>query len=169
MAKKRKMEEICFPVPKNFLMPAAPAQVSPRVKADIFRKTVQGAFQISIPSRFTTSYQPEKPHQIASDDQLAMIASLFEALNPENAVEMALAQQFIVVHMQAISSATTSSGLGSFDLKMLELSHQIIETFLKLKTKGAQIIQVQYNHNQAQYNNVTINKNSNKNETIDVC
>lgn len=167
MAKKKKVEEICFPVPQTFMKtPAAPAPMNPNVKANIYRQTVQAAFQISIPYNFTSSYNPEKPHQIASEDQLAMVASFFEALNPQDAIEMALAQQFIIVHIHAINSA--KDGLGERDLKIFELSHQVIETFQKYKSKGAQLIQVQYNHNQGQINNVTINENKNKHETIDI-
>lgn len=166
MVREKKVETVCFPVPKNFMKtPAAPAPISQKVKEDIFRQTVQAAFRISVPYNFTSDYNPEKPHKIASEDQLALVAALFEGINPQDAVEMALAQQFIIIHIQALSEWRN---IGDSEIKMIELTHQILECLQKYKTKGAQLIQVQYNHNQGQINNININENKNKHETIDV-
>jgi hypothetical protein len=166
---KKKLEKICFPVPQHFMTtpttPTAPAPINSKVKESIFRQTLQTAFQIKIPYSFESSYQPEKPHQLATDDQVALIASLFEALNPLDAVEMALAQQFIILHIQAINAA--KGGIGDRDMKRFELTHKILETIQKYKTKGAQLIQVQYNHNQGQINNINV-KGEDKNQTLEV-
>lgn len=148
---KKSLEDICFPVPQNFaLTTTTPATIhsNETVKKSLFQQTIQTAYQIKIPYGFTNSYNPEKPYCLISEEQVEMVASLFQAIQPKDAIEAALAQQFIIVHLQAIKSA--SGGVCEKDIKKFELTHQILDTLQKYRTKGAQLINVQYNVNQGQ-------------------
>ena len=152
---KKSLEDVCFPVPKNFTLTTtlpAPICTNEAIKKSLFQQTIQTAYRISIPSGFTSSYKKEKPYSLVSEEKIEMVASLFQALQPQDAIEAALAQQFIIVHLQSIDSA--KSGLSDKDIKKLELSHKILETLQKYRSKGAQQIQVNYNHNQGQINNI---------------
>ena len=122
------------------------------VKKSLFQQTIKTAYQINIPSSFTSYYNKEKPYNLLSVEQIETVACLFQSIQPQDAVEAALAQQFIIVHLQAISSA--KGGLSEKDIKKFELTHQILETLQKYRSKGAQQISVQYNHNQGQIFNV---------------
>lgn len=155
MAKKKKLEDVCFPIPKNFSL-AIPQKIdaNEKVKKHIFQQTLQAAHKLKIPYEFKSSYNPEEPYQLASKEEIEEIISLFQAIQPKDAIELALAQQFIIVHIQAIKSAI--GGLNDIGLKKIELTHHILESLNKYRTKGAQLINVQYNHNQGQINNIKV-------------
>ncbi len=159
MAKKKKITDICFPVPQNFSLATTnvPATIDSNetVKKCLFQQTIKIAYQISIPYDFTSSYNPEKPYQLATEEQIEMVASLFQAIRPQDAVEAALAQQFIIVHLQAIKSA--AGGMNEKDIKQFELTHQILETLQKYRSKGAQQISVQYVHQGQIVNDPVVN------------
>lgn len=160
MAKKTKksLEDICFPVPQNFsLTTTTPATIESNetVKKSLFQQTIQTAYQIKIPSNFTSSYNYEKPYQLVSEEQVEMVSSLFQSLQPRDAVEATLAQQFIIVHLQAIKSA--NGGVCEKDIKKFELTHQILETLQKYRCKGAQQISVQYVHQGQIVNDQVVN------------
>jgi hypothetical protein len=148
---KRTLKDICFPVPQNFaLTTTTPATIhsNETVKKSLFQQTIQAAFQITIPYTFTSEYDRERPYQLVSEEQIEMVSNLFQALQPQDAVEAALAQQFIIVHLQAIRKV--KDGVDDRDIKKFELTHSILETLQKYRTKGAQLINVQYNVNQGQ-------------------
>ena len=149
MAKKKKksLEDVCFPVPQNFSLATTtnvPATIDSNetVKKCLFQQTIKIAYQISIPYNFTNSYDLEKPYQLVTEEQIETVSSLFQALQPQDAVEAALVQQFIIVHLQAIESA--SGGMDEKDIKKFELTHQILKTLREHRNKGAQQISVQY-------------------------
>jgi hypothetical protein len=166
MAKKRKIEDVCFPVPKKFSMCPQQQESNEKLEVHIFRQTIQVAFGIRIPYSFTSKYNPEPSYQLVSDEQTQEVLSLFQAFQPKDAIERALAQQFIVAHIQAMQSPHDGH-LNEIAIKKIELTHQVLETLNKYRTKGAQLISVQYNHNQGQINNVNINK-VDENKTIEV-
>jgi hypothetical protein len=165
--KKKTIEDVCLPVPQNLSL-SRPSSVESNdpLKKHLFRQTLQTAYRVEIPYRFTTSYNPEKPHALVTEEQIEMVAALFQALQPQDAVEAALAQQFIIVHIQAIEAA--HGGIGEIGIKKFELSHQILETLTKYRTKGAQFINVQYNHNQGQINNIKIVKEEKEPTTVEI-
>lgn len=165
--KKKSLEDICFPVPENLSLTTANVPVSidsnERLKKSLFQQTIQIAYKIGIPYKFTSSYDPEKPYQLVSEEQIETVTSLFQALQPQDAVEAALIQQFIVVHLQSIESA--HNGIDETDVKKIELTHKILETLQKYRTKGAQLINVQYNVNKGQvFNDSKVNINANQEE-----
>ena len=161
------VRDICFPMPQNFSL-SVPAKIDSKenVKRYLFQQTVQTAYKKQIPSNFTSSYNPVSPHQIVTDDEIENVVSLFQAIGPQDALEMALAQQFIITHIQAINAVST--GMNERDIKKFELTHQILETLTKYRCKGAQQIQVNYNHNQGQINNIRVMEPEKQQEPIEV-
>lgn len=153
MAKRKKLEEVCFPIPEDASLSVQQSvDENACLKGHIFQQTVQTAYQISIPYSFTSEYSRERPYKLTTEEQTETVLSLFRALQPKDAVELALAQQFIVTHIQAINSV--KNGIGEKDIKKFELTHQILETLTKYRTRGAQLINVQYNLNQGQIVNI---------------
>lgn len=159
MKKKKGIEDTCFPVPQNFAF-TAPSPVgidtNQKLKKSLFQQTIRTAYQVEIPCNFTSQYNRQRPHKLVTDEQIETVVSLFQALQPQDAVEAALAQQFIITHIQAVSSARKH--FTERDIKKFELTHQILETLQKYRSKGAQLISVQYNVNQGQiFNKPEIN------------
>lgn len=159
--------DVCFPVPENLSL-NVPDKIDSNmaVKKHIFQQTIQGAYQKQIPYNFTSSYNKEDPYQLVTEKEIATVVSLFQALQPKDALELALAQQFIITHIQAVQSAL--SGMSESDVKKFELTHKILETLMKYRSKFAQLIQVNYNHNEGQVNDIKIVKEDKSPETIEV-
>lgn len=151
----KSLEDICFPVPQNFSL-SVPAKIESKEKVTkyVFQQTIQAAYQRKVPYNFTSSYDPVTPYQLVSEEEIENVVGLFQAFQPQDALEVALAQQFIVTHLQAMKSV--NSGICERDIRKFELTHRILETLMKYKTKGAQQIQVNYNHNQGQINNIKV-------------
>jgi hypothetical protein len=165
----KELIDICFPVPQNFSL-SVPAKIDTKenVKRYIFQQTIRAAYLKKIPYDFTSEYKPKKPYQLVSDEEIENVVSLFQAIGPQDALEMALAQQFIVTHIQAIDSASGNYGMSEKDMKKFELTHKILETLMKYRCKGAQQIQVNYNHNQGQINNIRVMESDKSEEPIEV-
>jgi hypothetical protein len=170
MAKKKKtIEDICFSVPEAFSLTTKPLptnDLNEIVKKSLIEQTIKIAYRLSIPYEFNNYSNPKKPYSIITEEQLETVAGLFQALQPKDAIEAALAQQFIIVHLQTIKSV--SEGIGELGIKKLELTHAILEAFQKYRSKGAQLISVNYNHNQAQINNINVVKEESLQPTIEV-
>jgi hypothetical protein len=86
-------------------------------------------------------------------------------LQPADVIEAALASQFAISYIQGLKHAIDHSQ------KMLELfsfGHQVLDTLQKFRSKGAQQIQVNYNHNQGQINNIRVVESENSQEPIEV-
>ncbi|MDB2614339.1 hypothetical protein N9Y92_04205 [Chlamydiales bacterium] len=168
--KKESMHDICFPVPQNFSLVNKNTSTSINsnevVKKSLFQQTIKAAFQLSIPYEFTSAYNQEEPYNIITEEQQEAVISLFQAIEPKDAIEAALAQQFIVTHSQAMRTA--HKGLDEIGLKKIELTHKILETLQKYRSKGAQQIQVNYNHNEGQINNFRPSKKGDDSVTVEV-
>lgn len=52
--------------------------------------------------------------------------------------------------------------------ELFEFGHKVLEALTKYRTKGAQLINVQYNHNQGMINNFNVNKKENQEPIIEV-
>lgn len=168
--KKRTLEDICFPVPRKFSLTTTtntpiPINSNETVKKHLFQQTIQTAFQVKVPYNFTNSYNPEKPYQLVSEEQIEIVSSLFHALQPQDAVEAALAQQFIIIHLQAIKAV--SDGVCEKDIKKFELTHHILETLQKYRSKGAQQISVQYVHQGQIVNDQIVNIKTREKEELE--
>lgn len=172
MGKNKTREELAFPVtviPK--LGAITKPQDNPNVIRTIIRGAIKGAFQLKTPTE-PNSYSSDygkKQKALVSDDQVKFVCHLIESLQPADAIEAALASQFAITYIRGLdeSQGTYPSDL-TLSIQLFEFGHQVLETLIKYRTKGAQLINVQYNHNQGQINNIQVVESENKQETIEV-
>lgn len=170
MAKKKNLEDIYYPVPKDY----CPMVIDkPPINSDVIRKiiqgTVKGAFGLKDPS--TSYYEKPKYEAVATEGQINMVMHLIESLQPKDAIEAALASQFAITYIRGLNDSNDSSGgygKVSSTLNLFEFGHQVLEALQKYRSKGAQLISVNYNHNQGQINNINVNKKDGLKETIEV-
>lgn len=161
MAKKKSPEDVYFPVPQNFSL--APA-VKPPVKQEVIRKiiqsTIQGAYCLRPPPAYDYQGYRVKPKPVATIEQVEMVVSLIEALQPIDAIEATLASQYAISYIRGLAASNADYTGHKMILDWFAFGHQVLETLQKFRSKGAQLISVQYNHSQsAQINNITVNKN----------
>lgn len=156
------LEDRFFPVatvPKTNQV-AKPAE-SPSVIKKIIQGAIQGAYQKKLPSDYELNYGNPTP---MPEEQIQFVTHLIESLQPQDAIEAALASQFVITYVQGLKSSIDHS------TRMMELfgfGHQVLETLTKYRTKGAQLINVQYNHNQGQIVNIKNIKESNPQSNIE--
>lgn len=167
MAKKKNLEDIYYPVPKDY----CPMVIDkPPINSDVIRKiiqgTVKGAFGLKDPS--TPYYEKPKYEAVATEDQINMVMHLIESLQPKDAIEAALASQFAITYIRGLNDSSGGFGKFSTTLQLFEFSHQVLEALQKYRSKGAQMISVNYNHNQGQINNINVNKKDDLKDTIEV-
>ena len=172
MSKDTSREDLAFPVSTipSLSKPIKPAE-NPIVLRKIIQGAIKGAFQIktpSEPSSYSSDYgKPQQP--LVSEEQIQLVTHLIESLQPVDAIEAALASQFAITYIRGLEK---SQGSYPIDLnsavQLFEFGHQVLEAMTKYRTKGAQLINVQYNHNQAQVNNFNISKNNPEQPTLKV-
>lgn len=166
MAKKKNLDDIYYPVAQNYNLVT---QEKPPIKSEVIRKiiqgTVKGAFKLNEPS--FSYYEKPKYEAIATEDQINMVIHLIESLLPKDAIEAALASQFAITYIRGINDSNNIHSLN-ISMKLFEFGHQVLEALQKYRSKGAQMINVQYNHNQGQVNNININDKNDFKDTIEV-
>lgn len=82
-------------------------------------------------------------------------------------IEAALASQFAITYIRGLDTSIDDHRM-SLALEIFEFSHQVLEALTKYRTKGAQLINVQYNHNQGQINNIKVVESETRKELIEV-
>lgn len=167
MAKKKNLnlEDIYYPVPKDYRLMVID---KPPMNSDVIRKiiqgTVKGAFGLKDPS-FGYREKP-KYEAVATQDQIEMVMHLIESLQPKDAIEAALASQFAITYIRGLNGNNIHT--LSITMNLFEFGHKVLEALQKYRSKGAQLINVQYNHNQGQINNINVNKKDDLKDTIEV-
>lgn len=153
MVKKKRLEDIYYPVPQNFCS----IQIEkPPVNTDVIKLIIQGAvkgaFKLKNPYRYPN--ETGKPKRIATEEQMNMVIHLIESLQPSDAIEAALASQFAITYIRGLQESSGEYSKISTTLELFEFGHQVLEAFQKYRSKGAQQISVQYNVNQGQVVNI---------------
>lgn len=158
MAKKKELTDIYYPVPQEFLPDQS--EKSPMNKAVIKRiiqGTVKAAYRLKEPSLWGYQQVPIKPKRVATQEQMDMAINLIESLEPSNAIEAALASQFVISYIRGLEKSQGDHPKEiDLTLKLFNFSHQALEALQKFRSKGAQLISVNYNHNQGQINNIQV-------------
>lgn len=169
MAKKKTLEDRYFPVATipRLNQPAKPAE-NPTVIKKIIQGAIQGAYQRKIPSDYDLKYG-NVPKEIVSKEEIELVINLIESLQPIDAIEVALASQFAVTYIRGLEKSKGGYPIDlTSTLQLFEFGHQVLEALQKYRTKGAQLIQVQYNHNQGQINNFKVVEKDNPQPIIEV-
>lgn len=168
VTKKRKTaEDIYYPVPEDFNPIRAERPLNNK---EVVKRIIQGAVRLAY------SLKPPKPWDYngnatklkveATSEQMEMVMHLVESLQPADAIEAALASQFVVTYIRAME-ATSDYGSISIDLELFEFGHQALEALQKYRSRGAQQINVQYNVNQGQVVNIKNVKKDDQPVTLD--
>ena len=168
MAKKKNLEEIYYPVPAEFnLEKSNKIPTNNAVIRQIIKGAVKGAYKLKNPSQYDYKGYPVKPKAVATQEQIDMVIHLIESLQPRDAIEAALASQFAITYIRGLEDSAKEHSSNSM-MELFEFGHKVLETLTKYRTKGAQIISVNYNHNQGQINNIKIVEGSIQPEIIEV-
>lgn len=109
-----------------------------------------------------------KPKAIATEEQMNMVIHLIESLQPSDAIEAALASQFAITYIRGLEEATNEYSKNLSMVELFEFGHKVLETLNRYRTKGAQMISVNYNHNQGQINNIKVFEKDNVSDLIEV-
>lgn len=157
MAKKKflSVEDKYFPVTTvpNLSNHVRPKE-NPAVVKKIIQGAIQGAFHLATPGEYDIKYNKAT---VVPEEQIQLVVHLIESLEPANAIEAALASQFVISYIQGLKSSQKDGPVYlNTTLRLFEFGHQVLEALQKFRTKGAQLINVQYNHNQGQINNIKV-------------
>lgn len=128
---------------------------------NIIQWTVQGAYQVKMPTAYELEHY-DQPKTLVDKEQIDFVVHLIESLQPRDAIEATLASQYVISFIRGIECSI--SECSDSCREWFEFGHQVLETLTKFRTQGAQLINVQYNHNQGQINNYKIVEPENKTE-----
>ena len=169
MAKKKSkdLEEIYYPVPANFTLEKPKPPINNTVIKKIIKGAVKGAYRLKNPNQYDYHGYAIKPKAVATQEQMDMVIHLIESLQPTDAIEAALASQFAITYIRGLEESAKEHSSKSM-MDFFDFGHKVLETLTKYRTKGAQIISVNYNHNQGQINNIKIVEGIIQPETIEV-
>ena len=168
MTKKKNLEEVYYPVPAEFnLEKSNKTPINNAVIRQIIKGAVKGAYKLKNPSQYDYKGYPVKPKAVATQEQIDMVIHLIESLQPRDAIEAALASQFAITYIRGLEDSAKEHSSNSM-MDLFEFGHKVLETLTKYRTKGAQIISVNYNHNQGQINNIKIVERTLQPEIIEV-
>lgn len=158
--KKKTRQDLAFPIDRipSLTHPIRPPE-NPVIMKQIIRGAIQGAYckkQPSEPSPYGYNYE-KKQQPLVTEEQVQFVTHLIESLEPSNAIEAALASQFAITYIRGLEMSQDSHSKAiTITLDLFEFSQQVLEALQRYRTKGAQLISVNYNHNQGQINNIKV-------------
>jgi hypothetical protein len=167
--KSKDLEEIYYPVPTNFTLDKSTKPTTNNaVIRNIIKGAVKGAYKLKNPREYDYQGYAIKPKAVATQEQMDMVIHLIESLQPTDAIEAALASQFAITYIRGLDDSSSEYSSKSSMMELFEFGHKVLETFTRYRTKGAQLISVNYNHNQGQINNIKIVEGEKQPDTIEV-
>lgn len=157
MAKKQSIEDQFFPVST---IPKLNQLSKPTENPEIIKKIIQGAVRAAYHRKLPDSYdlkyrKKDLPSMSETEEQITFITHLIESLQPRDTIEVTLAAQYIIAYIRGMEIGEGINNIANA-LRLFQFGHQVLEALNKYRTKGAQFINVQYNHNQGQINNYKI-------------
>jgi hypothetical protein len=94
----------------------------------------------------------KKPKPLVSEEQVLQVTSLLQAINPKDALESALAAQFVACHISGMDDFIRNS--TKWAVMLFDHSHKALDALHKYRNKGQQQMTVQYNVNKGQVVNI---------------
>lgn len=169
MAKKKNREDVYYPVPANFSIEKSnKIPINNAVIRQIIQGAVKGAYKLKNPREYDYQGYAIKPKAVATQEQMDIVIHLIESLQPADAIEAALASQFAITYIRGLEESSKEYSNNSSMMDLFEFGHKALETLTKYRTKGAQLISVNYNHNQGQINNIKIVEGEKQPDTIEL-
>lgn len=155
MAKKKNLDDIYYPVPKDVcLRQTEKPPLNGELIKLIVKGSLKGAYSLKDPQAWDYNGNPVKAKAVATEDQVNMTVQLIEALQPSDAIEAALASQFVITYIRGLEASMGTYANDSRIMELFSFGHEVLEAFQKYRSKGAQQISVQYNVNQGQVVNI---------------
>lgn len=152
-----KGKKSCYPLPQGFNPISQRASLANQnVIRRIIQGTVRAAYRLKDPPRKGYHGNSAEPKALATEEQTEMVMQLIESLLPADAIEAALASQFVIAYIRGVDLAVDCS----IPIELFEFGHKALEALQKYRSKGAQQISVQYNVNQGQVVNIKTGKNN---------
>ena len=167
---KRKIkdpEDVYYPVPVDFALDKLNKPKMNNAVTQSLGASYDG-FKLKNPREYDYQGYAIKPKAVASQEQMEMVIHLIESLQPVDAIEAALASQFAITYIRGLEESSKEYSNKSSMMDLFEFGHKVLETLTKYRTKGAQVISVNYNHNQGQINNIKIVEGTIQPEIIEV-
>jgi len=161
---KKSAEDMYFPVPAEaYLSPLQKPKQNPVVIKKLIQGTIQSAYKLKMP--YSSDFRQEKLKPLVSAEEIELVTHLILSLEPRDAIEVALASQFVITYVQGLKESKNEFGKRYLDL--FDFGHQVLETLQKYRCKGAQQISVQYNVSQGQVVNIKNIKKEHLTDTIE--
>lgn len=164
--KTQSNNDIYYPLPSNFSLsvPTIAIDETKNVQKQIVHQALRSAFCVQEPSEFNFGFaNSQTKGPLLTEDQIELVTSLMQSLQPTDAVEASLAAQFAATYIHGMKDLGNNNKKTS--LAMLEFGHRALDTLLKYRNKGSQQISVQYNINHGQVVNIkNMKKHENKKE-----
>lgn len=145
MARKKNLEDIYYPVQHAFNPIAGKPPLNGEIIKRIIQGAVKGAYRLKAPSLWDYEGNPIRARPVATEEQMQMVISLIESLQPTDAIEAALASQFAITYIRGMENSLKEHCTAMMDF--FDFGHKVLEAYQKYRNKGAQQIHVQYNHN----------------------
>ena len=156
--------DIHYPIPTDLKLNVVSTNIddNPKVQRHIIRQAIMAAFPVKEPSdsqydRETDCWYDLEPVPLATDEQIELVTSIMQSLQPVDTIEAILAAQFAISHIHGMDKLKRDSNrVEAFE--DFEFGHTVLGVFQKYRTRGAQQIQVQYNVNQGKIVNIKTDK-----------
>ena len=151
---KKNIKDVYYPVPQDF---TPICSEKPSTNHDVVRRIIQGsvktAYGLKEPSAYELKYGEAGKEALATQEQVEMVMHFIESLQPADAIEAALASQFAISYIRAME-AKNYDGTPMMNIELFEFGHKVLLALQQYRSKGAQLISVQYNVNQGQVVNI---------------
>lgn len=163
MAKLKKVshkEDTLYPIPADLKLNIVSTNIddNPKVQRQIIRQAIAAAYPAKeIPEsqydQITKCFYDLEPVPLATDDQIQLVISIMQALQPTDTIEAILAAQFAISHIHGMEQLKKDYKKEEA-FENFAFGHNVLAVFQKYRTRGAQQIQVQYNLNQGKIVNI---------------
>ena len=163
--KVRSKEDILYPIPVGLKLNSVSTNIddNPKVQRQIIRQAITTAFSIKnrpesqFDSETNCSYDLE-PAPLATDEQIELVTSIMQSIQPVDTIEAILAAQFAISHIHGMRKLKMFPG-SKDSFEDFKFGHTVLAALQKYRTRGAQQIQVTYNVNQGKIVNIKTEKN----------
>lgn len=154
MAKHKNTIDKRIPLPANFLISNAAETFDSNatLQKQMLHLAIKATYSIKDYEAEQEGYSFTVERQLVPDDKINLVTSLMQSLQPTNAIESALASQFIATYingMKEMQHGNTKSAMS-----LLAFSQQTLDSLNRYRNKGMQQINVQYNVNHGQVVNI---------------
>jgi hypothetical protein len=154
MVKRKNPIDKRIPLPANFLIRNTTEMFDSNslLQKQMLHLAIKATYSIKDYDAEREFSQFSVERQLVPDDKINMVTSLMQSLQPTNAIDAALASQFIAAYINGMKEL--QNGHTKSAMSLLAFSQQTLDSLNRYRNKGMQQINVQYNVNQGQVVNI---------------